>query len=110
MEYPLCDQTVTVYRLREGAVERCVRPGCFFRREERVTEDREGLLPKHSFLLVQPGENPIYPGDRIYEGEGPAVSALQWVDFTPENVEGLVVVSAVRPMTWQGEICHYEAQ
>ena len=109
MEYPLCEQTVTVYRLREGSVQRQVFSGCYFCRENRVAADSLGLVCKDSFRLILPGENAIYPGDRILEGVGPAVTKSQWQDFTPENVPGLVVAQYAKAFCWQGKVCHTEA-
>lgn len=109
MEYPLCEQTVTVYRLCDGTVQRQVFPGCYFRREMHCAQDTQGLRKSRSFLLVLPGENPIYPGDRIYDGEGPAVTPAEWPDFTPEKVPGLVVAQYVKPFHWMGKLCHFEA-
>lgn len=109
MEYPLCDRTVTVYRLREGSVQRQVFDRCYFRRTDSLAADSRGLQRKSSFLLILPGENLIYPGDRIYEGEGPQVSFGDWPDFTPEKVPGLVVAQQATPFYWQGRLSHYEA-
>jgi hypothetical protein len=110
MTYPLCYQTVTIYRLSGAEVQRRVARDCFFRREDQIHRDTEGLRRERSFLLIQPGENPIYPGDRIYEGEGPAVTREEWPAFTPENEPRLVVASRATPHRWQGSICHYEAE
>ena len=110
MEYPLCDRTVTIYRLENGQVTRRVAQGCFFRRERRIVQDGQGLRRERSFLLIQPGENPIYPGDRIFPGEGPAVSVAQWQAFTPEQVDELEVVCRARAYHFRGKTCHYEAE
>ena len=109
MVYPLCDRTVTVYRLREGSVQRQVFDGCYFQRTDKLAADSRGLRKERSFLLILPGEKEIYPGDRIYEGEGPAVTASDWQDFIPENQPALVVAQYTKPFRWNGELCHTEA-
>ena len=109
MDYPLCTQTVTVYRYDRGILARRVAPGCFYRWEDRCRQDSKGVQSERRFLLIQPGEEPIYPGDRIYAGEGPVITAGEWADFTPENVPGLSVAAYARPWQVNGETVHYEA-
>lgn len=107
--YPMCDQTVTVYRKVGDAIERRVVHGCYYRFEDHLTEDAQGLRFIRKFLLIQPGQKPIYPGDRILEGEGPSVSPNRWEQFLPAVVPGLSQVSYAAPWHWEGKICHWEA-
>ena len=110
MEYPLCDRTVSVYRLENGVVSRQVVHGCYFQPEELLVTEDLGCRQKRKFLLVLPGETQrIFPGDRVLAGEGPTVSADQWVRFVPALVPGLVQVGYVKPCYWQGALCHTEA-
>ncbi len=104
MKYPLCDQTVTIYRLQGQQVFRRVAENCFFRWKDLVRQDEQGLRSQRSFLLIQPGENPIYPGDKILPGVGPEVGGLDW-----ESLDGCAVAAYAQPNYWQGKLCHWEA-
>ena len=104
MTYPLCHQTVTVYRLEGDQVLRHVAENCFFRWKDQMHQDGQGLRPQRSFLLIQPGENPIYPGDKIVAGVGPEVEAADW-----ERLQDCAVAAYAQPYFWQGALCHWEA-
>lgn len=105
MEYPLCDQTVTVYRQDEAPQ---VLRGCWFQWTDRHLRDVSGTRTVREFLLVVPGkELRIFPGDRVLPGEGPR--QVDWQTFLPELVEGLVQVAWVKPCYWEGTLCHTEA-
>lgn len=105
--YGLCDQTVTVYRLAEGTVQRQVLAGCYLQMlEKRLPLDRR---PQREFLLVVPGEPRVFPGDRVVPGEGPLVTVQGWKDFLPAQVPGLVVVGKTTGFYRTGIACHTEA-
>lgn len=107
--YPLCDRTVTVYRLQDGGVTRRVAEGCFYRWEDALSEDGQGVGFRRKFLLIQPGEKEIYPGDKIFDGVGPEVTADMWEEFSPAAVPGLSVAAYATPWYWAGRLCHTEA-
>ncbi len=106
MDYPLCDRTVTVYHRQGEAVTRRVVHGCWYHYEDVCDENLvQGFARK--FLLIQPGENMIYPGDRIFDGEGP--ETVDWDTFLPVNVPGLSQAAYATPWQLNGQICHVEA-
>lgn len=107
--YPMCHQTVTVYRKEGDTVMRRVAHGCYYRYEDHLSEDMEGLQFARKFLLIQPGREAILPGDRIMEGIGPQITAQQWYGFVPAAVPGLSQAAYARPWHWEGQIQHYEA-
>ena len=107
MRYPLCHRTVTVYHRENGIVSRRVAENCFYRWEDVCKQDGQGVTFARSCLLIQPGELPVFPGDRIFDGIGP--EAVDWESFLPENVPGLSVVAYAAPRYFAGQICHYEA-
>ena len=107
--YPMCEQTVTVYRKAGDTVERRVQTGCFYRFTDCLQEDDRGLRFTRKFLLIQPGDAPLYPGDRVLEGEGPVVTAQQWESFLPATVPGLSQAAYAAPWHWEGKIRHWEA-
>ena len=108
MEYPLCDQTVTVYRQEGDAVSRQVLHGCYLQQtQSQLTQDR-GTRMQQKFLLVVPGERrQILPGDRVMAGEGP--EAQDWSRFIPALIPGLCQISWVRPCYFRNQLCHTEA-
>ena len=104
LDYGLCRQTVTVYRMENGALQRLVVKGCYYAYEDGL--DAKGFDRK--FLLVMPGAcQRVFPGDRIYDGIGP--EDVQWQEFIPVKVAGLSEVAYVRPWFWEGAIAHVEA-
>lgn len=108
MQYPLCTQTVSIYRLEDGAVSRFVVKNCFYRYETRLTETAEGRRMDRTCLLVVPGSDFIpKAGDRVFDGIGP--ETVQWEQFLPVLVEGLSELSYVAPQYWLGAHCHTEA-
>ena len=104
VSYDLCRQTVTVYRMERGQLQRLVVPGCYY-----AYEDASELgVFQRKFLLVMPGAcQRVFPGDRIYDGEGPM--EVDWRQFVPAGVPGLSEVAYVRPWFWEGAIAHVEA-
>lgn len=110
MIYPLCHQTVTVYRLRDGQVERCVLEGCSYTWQEAEIEDELGYRRETRFLLILPGaEQRIFLGDRILSGIGPEVAAELWPEFVPVTVPTLAEAAYVKPVWLEGRIVHWEA-
>lgn len=110
IDYHFCDRTVTVYRLENGKVQRLVVPGCYYFWEIRQVTDLYGTRQETKFLLIMPGRvQRVFPGDRIYDGIGPEVTAQQWPDFLPVTVPGLGQVAYVRPTWWDGQVSHIEA-
>ena len=102
-EYPLCTQTVTLYRPVGNTVERRVLYGCFYRYEDIAENDR--FLRK--FLLIRPGAVEIRPGDRVFDGIGP--EQVVWEKFLPICVPGLSEVDYAAPWRVDGQIVHWEA-
>jgi len=110
MDYPMCCQTVTVYRKTREGITRTELPNCYIQWQEEESYDRLGRQVQRKFLLIQPGEcQQVFPGDRVLEGIGPEISNGEWHTFTPELVDGLGEVAYAKPYTWQGVFCHTEA-
>ena len=108
LDYGLCCQTVTVYRMGDFGVERLVAEGCLYDYEDVITQDVPGGRLERKFLLVMPGsEQRVFPGDRIYDGVGP--ETVDWARFIPASVPGLSIAEYARPCRWAGDICHTEA-
>ena len=103
LAYPLCRQTVTVYR--PGL--RRVLEGCFYRYEDALTEGELGPRLERKFLLIRPGAADIRPGDRVYDGVGP--ENVDWERFIPVQEAGLSQVEYATPWRLDGEITHWEA-
>lgn len=108
MQYPLCRQTVTVYRKEEDGVSRYLVNNAFYRYETRLTETEEGLRMDRTCLLVVPG-NDFVPraGDRVFDGIGP--ETVDWDSFLPVSVAGLSELNYAAPQYWMGRLCHTEA-
>jgi len=102
-KYPLCDQTVTVYRREKGKVSRRVLEDCFYKFTDTVENDR--FVRK--FLLVLPGAEPLRPGDRVFDGIGP--ETVNWEEFLPVNVPGLSQAAYAEPYYFLGKVHHWEA-
>ena len=92
MAFPLCEQTVTVYRMQDATLLRQVVNGCFFKWEDARQGDTPWL--SRPFLLVIPGDFPLRPGDRVFPGEGP--ETVEPAQFVPAAVEGLGQVGYVK--------------
>lgn len=110
LDYSLCNKTVTLYRFENGRVHRRLLHNVYYQWQHHESYDALGQQMKTTFLLIIPGkEEYVYPGNRVMEGVGPAISAHQWQQFVPEKYYGLSEVGYVKPCYWEGEICHYEA-
>ncbi len=107
MDYPLCNQTLTLYGKREGQVTRQVIHNGYLAIEEGLSHNDGG--PVRNFLLIVPGpQAQVYVGDRVMAGIGPA--AVDWETFLPAHIPGLVEVGRTRHYRVNGEICHTEAE
>ena len=110
MEYDLCRDTVTVYRLQEEGVHRQVLEDCLLTWEEQTVKDVYGSRKGTDFLLIHPGKTQaVFPGDRVLAGIGPEITKEEWGAFIPAAVPGLGQVSFVRSYRWDGELQHIEA-
>ena len=110
MVYPMCCQTVTVYRKTSDDIFRTEIPGCFLLWQEELAYDRLGKQVQRKFQLIQPGQcQQVFPGDRVLEGIGPEISQEQWPAFVPELVDNLGEVAYAKVYHWQGQFCHTEA-
>ena len=137
VDYGLCGQVVTLYHpLGRGAGFACARTvfrGAFLEWRLSETQDRVGGWQAESFLLVLPngwngrpvwappreyealeaparaGRFTLAPGDKLLEGEGPAIESREaWAALTPAARPGLLVVKEVEPKTFGGGVCHIE--
>lgn len=110
MDYPMCCQTVTVYRKTPAGILRTELSGCYLQWEDAVSYDRLGGQRERKFLLVQPGEcQQVFPDDRVMEGVGPEIAPGEWPQFVPELVEKLGEVAYAKAYRLQGRFCHTEA-
>lgn len=111
VDYRMCNQTVTVYRIKDGKYIRTVYNKAFLDHKKTKTVDNTGSKEANSFLLVIPGtEQCVFVGDKVYDGVGPEIADRDaWAKFIPANVPGLVVVSYADPKKWNGQIVHTEA-
>ena len=107
----MCNQTVTVYRCKDGQYLRTVYDRAFLDHKKTQTTDKTGSKEANSFLLVLPGDvQSVFVGDKVYDGIGPEIADREaWAKFIPVNVPGLVVVSYADPKKWNGQIVHTEA-
>ena len=102
-DYSLCAQTVTVYR----GQQRQVAENCHLSRQISTPTENYGKSEEKKFLLIIPGDFPLQPGDRIYDGIGP--TEVDWDTFIPALVPELYEVSFAKPCFWDGEVTHWEA-
>lgn len=118
LRYPLCTQTVTLYHPDEaaGTVTRTVVTGAFLDRRTRLTHTETGQQQSQDFVLILPAaaglpgqDYTLEPGDRVLEGEGPAVSWETWPAFVPAVNPGVCCVQYVDHKEARGRFCHLEA-
>ena len=108
--HPLCDQTVTVYRLVENAVVRGQIDHCFFRWEDVIREDELGQRLDRKFRLIAPGpEQQVFVGCRVLPGSGPVITPEQWPQFIPAKVPDLCDVEYASGQYFEGTLHHTEA-
>lgn len=109
LDYSLCNQTVTVYRLENGKVSRRVLENAWYQWQTEQVTDEMGTRQERKFSLILPGTDDLLPGDRIFDGIGPEITEKNWPAFIPVQVTGLSQVQYVKPCYWQGTLCHTEA-
>ena len=104
MPFPktLCDRVVTIYRPRFGTVLR-QETTAFYHYKDVWEADRF----TREFLLVLPEDIPLQPGDRIFDGIGPAT--VDWESFLPVSVPGLSQIRTAAPYRFRDEFHHWEA-
>lgn len=110
LDYSLCDRTVTIYRKNGNQILRLVADNCFFliQQEQEMHDNR--CQTQTLCFLVMPGDSQlVFPGDRVYDGIGPQITAEDWSSFVPETVPGLAQISYVKPWYYEGKLCHVEA-
>ena len=108
LDYSLCNQTVTVYRMGQDGLQRQVLDGCHYVWEDHISPEAPGGQPERKFLLIAPGSlQRVFVGDRIFNGEGP--ETVDWQSFLPINVPGLSIVQYACACRWGGDVCHTEA-
>lgn len=111
VDYRLCNQTVTVYRVQNGQYLRMVYEKAFLDFKKTISVDKSGSREANSFLLVIPGDTQtVFPKDKVYDGIGPEIAdSKAWAAFIPTMVSGLVTVEWADPKKWNGKIVHTEA-
>ena len=108
LDYSLCDQTVTLYGIREGVLLRRVAENCRLAVTEGIHESVHGKSRLRTFLLIIPGDFDLRPGDRICAGVGP--EEVNWQTFVPAFTDGVYEVGRVKKLLWEGEVTHIEGR
>ncbi len=108
LDYSLCDQTVTVYGIRDGAVTRQVFENAMYQHWQKASVETDGKSCDTGCLLIIPGQADLRPGDRVCPGVGP--ESTEWAGLLPVLVPGLSQLTQVRPCYWQGQVCHTEGR
>lgn len=88
--YGLCTDTVTVFRGGTATVLQ----GCCLQEKQIQKTDNIGTWGECSFLLIVPGDRPIYPGDRVCRGDAGRQMTIE----------------TVTPYYRNGRICHREGR
>lgn len=108
LDYSLCDQTVTLYGIREGVLQRRVAENCHLAAQQELTESIHGKSRQNRFLLIIPGDADLQPGDRVFDGIGPEI--VDWQSFVPAFTEKLYEIGRVQRHRWNGQVCHVEGR
>lgn len=109
LDYSLCDQTVTIYRMAQGQLIRQVTDGALLTVEYEQTPGVSGEeYTVHCHVILAGEDACLLPGDRIMQGIGPELSPAEWGQFLPVRVPGLAQLERVKPFYWQGRQCHVE--
>ena len=97
-------------------VVRTVLRGVCWQQGRRELPDAGGTRRGAALLVVIPETTARYgadytlaPGDRLFPGEGPALTWADWPGFVPAAVEGAALVQYVLPMRLRGKPHHVEA-
>lgn len=106
-DYPLCDQTVTLFRKEGNTTRRWEIRDCHFSYCPTAKADGLDRREDTGFLLILPGDGDIRPGDRVCPGI-PAED-LAWEDLIPACIPGVCQVAYARPFYREGRLCHTEA-
>ena len=107
LDYSLCDQTVTLYRMDQGKLRRRVVTNSYFQPRQTQKRDLYGKSRHKEFLLIIPGQMDLRFGDRVVAGMGP--EEVQWETFLPGFTDGVYEVDFVQPCFWEGQLCHTQA-
>ena len=102
MDYPLCNQTVTVYRKVGEEIHRYEYPDCHLQKKVVLVRDDFGTFLKWEFLLIVPDDRQVMAGDRVVEGRGKVVRSWQ-------ELNGAMSVAYAKPYILDGKIVHWEA-
>ena len=102
MEYPLCNQTVTVYRREGEKIHRYEYTDCHLQRKTVLVRDDFGTFLKWEFLLIVPGDRQVMAGNRVVAGFGRIYQ--QW-----EDLRDAMEVAYAKPYILDGRIVHWEA-
>lgn len=89
--YGLCKDTVTVFR--DG--EKILLSNCYFQETQVQNKSNTGTWGQRDFLLIVPGDRPIYPGDRVCRGS---------------EEEAMGIIRKVIPYFSDGKLCHREGR
>lgn len=108
LDYSLCDQTVTLYGIRDGEILRRVVENCYLAAESAIAENTFGKSRLKEFLLIIPEDFDLQPGDRVFRGIGP--EEVNWQTFVPAFTDGLYEVGRVKKQLWEGEVTHVEGR
>ena len=106
--YGLCQQTVTLYGMRNGSILRRVAENCCLAAESGLTENTFGKSRLKKFLLIIPGEQDLQPGDRVFDGVGP--EEINWQTFVPAFTDELYEIGRVKKQLWENEVTHTEGR
>lgn len=113
LNYSLCNQTVTVYRVDNTDGFKCTKKvykHAFLDFKKAVSVDKTGSRETNSFLLVIKGNADLKPKDKVLLGVGADITTREeWAKFIPSTQANLVVIEAVDPKYYNNEICHVEA-
>ena len=103
--YPLCNQTVTVYR-PDGT--RTVLENCYYHYQDYQNDAVDGASFCRKFLLIVPSEKQqVFAGDKVFDGVGP--EKIDFSTFLPVNTPGLCQAAYAQGWYWNGKHCHTEA-
>ncbi|MBQ3000388.1 MAG: hypothetical protein IJD63_01425 [Oscillospiraceae bacterium] len=102
MDYPLCNQTVTVYRKVGEEVHRYEYTGCHLQRKAVAVRDGFGTFLNWEFFLIVPGDRQVMAGDRVVAGRG--MTGQKWGDLG-----SAMSVGYAKPYILDGRIVHWEA-